>query len=442
MPRPQKKQKIDKDQSNNDVQADDDNFTSAIDRLGTDELANIFGFLGPDDIMRARLNKKMRDAARKTVVPVTRFQVTSVSKFNAMAAMSTALPHLQQIEISYFHEERHKYSDGEDRDIIYLDREYTYYSDGEDPEEDRSANSNSWITYDIEILIRFRKLRILEIHHAPLNGRYPFLFNFPLLQQLKINCYYLKWNLEMLAGLPLLKELYCHDNLFLTGNINSLRVLRDTLEKVTIKKCPHVQGNLMDLADFPCLKELNLKNTDVTGDVRDIGESDFSTLESLILPDTVYGGNGCELPRISDALSIIRALYAMKKQCPSVWPKIWYASLSEESPDWYGLDDEFDEYYGDDRAAFPSPPLHVRLVAAGSRVGYRWETIDGDHPCKVNWLDPEPDRESSDYEKYIKELRVIERQVRFFQGFQQPPSEEAFNVRLRNFVDEYVSIEY
>eukprot|EP00985_Skeletonema_marinoi_P017197 scaffold9363_cov75-Skeletonema_marinoi.AAC.4 len=128
---------------------------------------------------------------------------------------------------------------------------------------------------------------------------------------------------------------------------------------------------------------------------------------------------------------------SFKKQRPSLLIESWHASLSEDSPDWYGLDDEFDEYYVGDGAAFPSPPLDVCLVAAGSRVGYRWETFDGNHPCKVNWLDPEPDRESSDYEKYIKELRVIERQVRFFQGFQQPPSEEAFNVRLRNFVDEY-----
>ena len=48
--------------------ADDDKMASTIDRLGTDELVNIFEYLPPEDIMRARLNKKMRDAAKKTFV--------------------------------------------------------------------------------------------------------------------------------------------------------------------------------------------------------------------------------------------------------------------------------------------------------------------------------------------------------------------------------------
>ena len=66
------------------------------------------------------------------------------------------------------------------------------------------------------------------------NGRYPVLFNFPLLQELIITyCPSLKWDLEMLAGLPSLKELYCPSN-NLTGNIGSLRVLKGSLEKVDL----------------------------------------------------------------------------------------------------------------------------------------------------------------------------------------------------------------
>jgi len=38
----------------------------SFDDLGTDEHANIFGFLPPEDIIRACLNKKMREAAKKT----------------------------------------------------------------------------------------------------------------------------------------------------------------------------------------------------------------------------------------------------------------------------------------------------------------------------------------------------------------------------------------
>ena len=63
----------------------------------------------------------------------------------------------------------------------------------------------------------------------------------------------------------------------------------------------------MDLADFPHRKVLELYNLDaVTGYIRDISENDFSSLESLILPKSVYGGRGYELQRISDALLDLR----------------------------------------------------------------------------------------------------------------------------------------
>ena len=54
--------------------------------------------------------------------------------------------------------------------------------------------------------------------------------------------------------------------------------------------------------------------------------------------------------------------------------------------------------------------------------GYRWESDCG-NPCEVNWLDPEPDRDSSDYEEYIEELQQIQ-QVNQYRGFHQPPTEE------------------
>eukprot|EP00984_Skeletonema_dohrnii_P037470 scaffold39563_cov205-Skeletonema_dohrnii-CCMP3373.AAC.1 len=319
MPHSKKKQKLEDGAA---VATDDDDNSSSFERLGTDELAHIFGFLAPEDIMLARLNKKMREAAKTTIVPMTRFCVRSVRKHNSLVAMTTALPHLQQIEISH------------------LGREHKY-SDGEDPEEDRAAYSANWITHDINIITRFRKLRILEMNSL-LNGRYPFLFNFPLLQQLKIDCYYLKLDLEMLAGLPLLKELYCHCNNSMTGNINTLGVLKDTLAIVRISFSPCVQGNFMYLADFPRLMTLNLVGTSVTGDIRDIGEQDFRTLESLTLPKGVYGGRGHEFQHISDVPGVMNALYSLKKQRGL---KDWYGELSADSPDWYGLDDDFAEYY-------------------------------------------------------------------------------------------------
>jgi hypothetical protein len=392
MPHTKKKQRLEEGQSNDIVvsAADDDhdNTASSFDDLGTDELAHIFGFLAPEDIMLARLNNKMREAAKKTIVPMADFYVDSLVKYNAMAVMTTALPNLQQITLGSLGH-RHKYSDGEDPDERWAAR---------------TANLN-FIASDIDIISNFRKLRILRMKDAPLNGRYPFLFNFPLLQLLDIrDCSYLKWDLEMLTGLPLLTELHCHNNRGLTGNINSLRVLKDSLEKVKIYDC-HVEGNFMDLADFPHLKMLNLMDTDVTGDVRDIGESDFSALEYLKLPNGVYGGTGYTFQRISDAPDVISALYPIKKIRPNLLKvKDWYGKLSEDSPDWYI------------RSSWDTPPLFIFFVHAGSRVGFRWETAQH-NPCEVNWLDPEPAKESSDYEQYTGELHEIERQVDIYRGF-------------------------
>jgi hypothetical protein len=256
-----------------------------------------------------------------------------------------------------------------------------------------------------------------------LNGKYPFLFNsFPLLQKLSIRqCKYLKWDLEMLAGFPFLKELVCRSNERLTGNINSLRVLKETLEKVHIQYCSRVEGDFMDLADFPNLKVLNLHDTAVTGDIRDIVVKDFSSLEQLILPKSVYGGMGYELQRISDASDLIKAAYLLKKQRPVLkmhdWYQDWYGKLSEDSPDWYGsVQDGYD---------YDSPPFYIRLVEAGSRIGYRWEANTA-NACEVNWLDPEPDRESNDYGKYIEEWQEINSKKDFYKGFYQPPTEEEY----------------
>jgi hypothetical protein len=170
-------------------------------------------------------------------------------------------------------------------------------------------------------------------------------------------------------------------------------VLKDTLTTVVISICYSVEGNFMDLADFPHLKLLNLRFTAVTGDIREIRESDFSALESLSLPSGVYGKMGYQFQLISDGPDVINTLYCIKKQRPNLLED-WYGELSGDSPDWYeGEDDD-------------TPPFYIHFVQAGPRVGYRWETYAG-NPCEVNWLDPEPAKESSDYEQYIEELQEI-----------------------------------
>ena len=200
-------------------------------------------------------------------------------------------------------------------------------------------------------------------------------------------------------------------------------MLKDTLEKVKIDICGNVEGNFMDLADFPHLKGLLLENTAVTGDIRDIGENDFLSLEELYLPMGVFGVRGYNLKSISDGPELIRAAYLLKKQRPALIDMdCFYGELSEDSPDWYARDDQDD---------IDPPPFRIRIVQAGSRFGYRWTTgpIWRDRErrfCEVNWLDPEPDRESSDYGQYIEELQKIEVEVTMYRGFHQPPTEEEY----------------
>ena len=374
--------------------------------LGSDEVAWILGFLPLQKIMCLRLvSMTWKEAAKKTIVPTSDnrsiyFPINCVARYNAINVMTRALPNLQQINL-YGLGIGHK------------------FNDGEDPNEEYAALIADFVTHDIEIISNFSKLRILAISNALLNGRYPFLFNFPLLQKLSISrCHYLKWDLEMLAGLPLLKELECTDNWDLTGNINSLRVLKDTLEKVHTESCYNVEGNLMDLADFPRLNELDLDDTAVTGDIRDIGENDFSSLEDLVLPEKVYGAQGSEFQRISDGSDLVRAVYLLKKKIPAIDIKYWYGRLSVDSPDWYDSAEDVDD----------TPPFYIVLVEAGSRLGYRWETnSDNKNPCEVNWLDPEPDRESSEYEEYIAESQKLDRNVDMYRGFHQPPTEEEYD---------------
>ena len=250
MPHPPKKQRLQCHQQNVDLPDDDGNnsFPAATFDDLTDVLANFFEFFTPQIIMRLRcVHKEWREAAKKAIVPLSAFCVDREKRYNAMEVMTDALPNLQQI----------KFYEGT--------MEYVRVRMKRSPRPDLF-----WTTRDIGIISNFSKLRVLEIHDAPLNGKYPFFFNFPLLEKLSIKYTpNLQWDLEMLAGLPTLKVLHCVNETDscgmarLTGNIKSLRVLKNTLEEVKIHDCDNIEGDPSDLNHFPHLNVLDLKNAAV-----------------------------------------------------------------------------------------------------------------------------------------------------------------------------------
>ena len=355
--------------------------------VSADEVAIIFSFLSHVDIMRARVCKTWRDAAKKTLVPLWDFKVDSVRSYNAMRVMATSLPNLQQIALFNLGE-GHKYSDGEDADEAWV-----------------AATAND-TSHDIDIISSLTKLRVLQIDTKLfLNGRYPVLFDFPLLSELRITTSdHLTFDLGMLStGCPSLKELELSGNQELAGNLRSLRVLKDTLEKVQINNCQQIEGDFMDLADFPRLKKLDLwhrYDTAVTGDVRDIGEDDFPALESLLLPATVCGGMYYEFQLISEVPSFMQAIHLLLQRTPTLFRedlllRAFSWCLSLDSPDCY----DYHYHY-----EIPFPPFTLQIIRAGSRLGWSWNNSNPwsarivHHLCEINWLDPEPSSESSGYE--------------------------------------------
>jgi len=386
--------------ANADDGIDGGNNGPTINGMSNNLTARILGFLSYRDIMRSRICcRKFRDAARNTIVP----WVDDSRPYSIMRESG-----------------EHK------------------YCDGEEPNEEMAANTSNYTTHDIQIISSFRKLRSLVFSSVPLNGRYPSLFNFPLLQTLTItSCYNLRFDLEMLSGLPSLKELRCScSRNAMTGNIKSLRVIKDTLENVDFWRCGNIEGDFMDLADFPRLKALKMSNCSaVTGDIREIGESDFPKLKTLELGSGVIGVKYHEFQRISDVPSAVEATLRLKQRDPPLIHHLGfggcYWNLSRDSPDWYDSNGE---------GGYPPPPFSIDFVRVGSRIGWRWRAENiynrGSNSCEINWLDPEPDRESNCYDVYIRELQSIQEDIFCFEGYHQPPTEEEY----KRLCEEYYGI--
>ena len=209
----------------------------------------------------------------------------------------------------------------------------------------------------------------------------------------------------------------------MTGNLRSLRALKDSLEKVQIRACSKINGDFMYLADFPRLEELDLRGTKVTGDIRNIGRDAFTTLQSLYLPATARGGVGHKFQSISEVPSFIQAVHILLQRTPTPFGKGWlqrafYWKLSTNSLDWYGWNDGSDN---------PPPPFFLQFIQAGPRLGWSWCDFDV-HSCEINWLDAEPSCESNDYATYFEDLQLLERRrdFNFYSGFYVPPTEDQY----------------
>ncbi len=186
----------------------------------------------------------------------------------------------------------------------------------------------------------------------------------------------------MLIELPQLKVLQCNGNRYMTGNLNSLRVLKDTLEKLCIYDCRNVGGNIMDLSDFPQLKGLRLYKTPVTGDIRDINVIDFPALKWLELPRTVKGGLHYEFQSIAEVPNFMHAIHRLQQRTSRLfdgWEDAFGWSLSRDSPGWYESVD-----------GILNPPLSLECVQAGSRFGWKWfaddSTQDHNRARSTGWI--------------------------------------------------------
>jgi hypothetical protein len=228
----------------------------------------------------------------------------------------------------------------------------------------------------------------------------------------------LAWDLDVLKKLPKLAHLTAVRNTHLTGVLDSIRVLRKTLVKLSLVSCFKVRGDLMDLRDFPLLQDICLNDCNrIGGDIREIQTGDFQSVESFgKLPSSVFGGS--YLPSIVDTPAIMRSWYILKKRNPSVLSPsnngICRLSLSILSTERYENEVHHTRYM----------PTCVEFVSAGNRLGWRWTNAVRGGSCETIWMDPAPKRSDPGFDLYLLELQKVNQDVVFYKGFFAPPSQE------------------
>ena len=253
--------------------------------------------------------------------------------------------------------------------------------------------------------------------------------------------------------------------------VSFISVAKTTLEKLKLFQCRGIYGDIMGLADFPCLKEVDFCNCKVTiciggesmqptdfsqlevlnlrnlwgtvsysGDIRSLKGHHFPKLQTLDL--TSRGTSDISgysvLERISDAAVLMQSLYPLKKRSPSLFKtddcdedNRWHAHK------WHLNSDSPDKYEAEPKKT--SPPSSVVFVQAGPRLGWQWVNSDWRNTsgCEVNWLDPEPCEESDDYARYVDELKIVQQRINVYAGFYGPPTEEEYKRVCVDFEPDY-----
>lgn len=297
------------------------------------------------------------------------------------------------------------------------DESNTKYEDGEDPDTETLEETQDFTSLDVNRIAIFENLRYLSINNAPwLNGSYPNLFQLSSLRRLCIeDTPNLKLELSMLTGVPLLETLEISSCPGVTGDIASLRVLKDTLRELIVHTCDNITGDFMSLADFCELERVDLLHApSITGDVCKIDhENDFVNTICLDLPKVIES--------IEESKSIIaKVIHPLAKRHRRCKVRV---QLSSNSADWYE---------GDTGLGSPQAPFCLEtVVTPDQRVGWRWTNLcryeEDVQTCETIWFD-----DITSHHLVLDEPQScdagdeINKALKFYAGFAIPPTAEEY----------------
>mmetsp|Transcript_21763 Transcript_21763/g.47471 ORF Transcript_21763/g.47471 Transcript_21763/m.47471 type:complete len:533 (-) Transcript_21763:147-1745(-) len=391
-----------------------------IDQLGTELLALILGYLDWTDIMKSRVCVRLKEASRMAKVRLltgTRTllyqRYSSESLEPSMARKEVPSPTLSPLNFERIVK------------VLPIIEELDLREIRGRPSGDAQIAE----TLDLNHLASYRFLKRLHLRTLGLGRAFPILTKLVDLQVLDISGS-MEWN-------PHLKL-----------DLKDLSGLRN-LEYLNVGLCRGVTGNLLSVADFPCLRVLNVGDTKVTGDIRQIGPKHFCLLETLETGYTsIFGGSVLEfgdataiagawrdliLQRVECGQPLIRQEFSLAKKFFSLTLTLTRSSLSFDGT----------AYEGDGYVTLFAPhalPLHLEILsAAGLRFGYRWTNKSGG-TCDVVWIDAEPDLsevESIEEQKYRSDLRYIEEgsSTSMFRGHLEPPTPAEYKALLEHHPD-------